>query len=180
MATTVNGWTVLTSNRTTGSLPRLRKWIIPGTGRHLFLRDGSAGFLLVHLALWFHERVERLDLGVWDEWGWAVRPIRGQTTGFSNHAGGVAADLNATRHPIGVPTARTFTDKQRAAIRRRLRLYRGLVVWGGGWSRPDAMHFELGRVSLGRVERVARVLMRSPRGRRILAANPGARQVIQS
>src|SRR4051812_28143633 len=94
-----NGYPVIETNRTTGSLPRLRKWIIPGTDRHVFLRDGSVGFVLVHLALWFHNTIERLDRGVWDEWGWAVRPVRGQTTGYSNHAAGAAEDLNATLHP---------------------------------------------------------------------------------
>jgi hypothetical protein len=181
MSTTVNGWPVLDS-RTTGPLPRLRKWILPGTDRHFLLRDGSLGFILAHVILWFHETVERLDLAedVWDEWGYAVRPVRGQTSGYSNHAGGVAADVNATRHPIGVDVARTFTAKQVALIRRRLRLYRGLVTWGGAWSRPDGMHFEISRSTLGAAERLARVLMLTPRGRRILAANPGARAAITS
>lgn len=180
MATTVNGWTVLESNRTDGALPRLRKWHVPGTNRHLYLRDGAAGFVLMHLILWFHEKIERLDLGVWDEWGWAVRPVRGQTSGYSNHAGGVAGDLNATRHPLGVPVAHTFTAKQARAIRLRLKLYRGLIIWGGSWSRPDGMHFELARANLSRLEKLARRLMLTRRGKRILAANPGAKKVIQS
>lgn len=180
MSLTVNGWTVLASNRTTGALPRLRRWYVPGAGRHIYLRDGAAGFLLIHLALWFHEKLERLDVGVWDDWGWAVRPVRGQTTGYSNHAGGVAEDLNATRHPIGVAVSRTFTPAQIRRIRWRLRIYRGLIIWGGAWTRPDGMHFELAPATLSRVERVARLLMLTPRGRRILKANPGAKEVITS
>lgn len=179
MSTTVNGWPVLDSD-TTGPLPRLRKWIVPDTDRHFLLRDGACGFVLVCVLLWFHEKVERLDLGIWDDWGWAVRPVRGQTTGYSNHAGGVAADANATRHPLAVPVASTFTDAQIKAIRRRLRLYLGLVIWGGDWNRPDGMHFELARADLSTVERLARVLMLTRRGRRILAANPGAKSVIKS
>jgi hypothetical protein len=175
----VNGWPLLAGG-TTGPLPRLRKWTVPGTGRHLYLRDGSAGFVLVHLALWFHERVERLDLGVWDEWGWAPRPIRGGTAP-SNHGSGTAADLNATRHPFGVATARTFTPGQIRRIRRRLKLYRGLIDWGGNWSHADAMHFELAPGSkLAAVERLARLLTKTPRGKRVLAANPGALAVIKS
>ncbi|MFT3871056.1 MAG: M15 family metallopeptidase [Nocardioides sp.] len=187
MSTTVSGWPVLTSNRTTGALPRLRKWVVPGASRHLYLRDGSAGFLLVHLALWWHQRVERLDLGVWDDWGWAVRAVRGQTSGYSNHAGGIAADLNATRHPRGVPTRSTLTDAQIAAVHKRLRLYKGLIIWGGDWPSPggsgvtDAMHFELGNYSrFDDIEVLARRLTKSPRGKRILAANPGALAVINS
>lgn len=182
MATTVNGWTVIQSNRTNGPLPRLRKWQLPGAenDRHFYLRDGACGFVLMHMILWFHEEIERLDTGVWDEWGWAVRPVRGQTTGFSNHAGGVAADLNATHHPIGVDVDRTFTLKQQRRIRRRLKLYCGLLIWGGDWSRPDGMHFEIDRANLASVEHLARDLMDTARGRRILEANRGARKVILS
>lgn len=184
MATTANGQEVLSSNRTTGPLPRLRKWLVPGTNRHLYLRDGSMGFILVHVALWFHECVERLDLSgqPWDEWGWAVRPQRGRTTGYSNHAGGVAEDLNATLHPRGVSVTRTMTPKQIRAIRNRMAwtILRGTVIWGGGWRTPDGMHFEIAPVPLSRCELVAKVLAKTPRGKRILAANPGAWDVIAS
>lgn len=98
MSYSQNGWKALDSTQS-GPLPRLRKWVIPGTGRHLVLRDGSAGFVLIHFALWWHEKVEPLDGGVWDEWGWAARPIRGGTT-TSNHASGTAMDLNATSIPL--------------------------------------------------------------------------------
>lgn len=183
MSTTVNGWPVLDSD-TTGPLPRLRKWIVPDIDRHFLLRDGSCGFVLMFVIVWFHEKIERLDLGVWDDWGHAVRPVRGQTSGYSNHAGGVAADVNATRHPLGVPAVDTFTSAQIRWIRLRVRLYRGVVIWGGDWSRPDGMHFELAGPSTGvnlpQVERLARLLMATPRGRRILAANPGAANVIKS
>lgn len=183
MSTSVNGWAVLDSS-TTGPLPRLRKWNVPtppdGPARHLNLRDGSAGFVLVHLALWFHEKVERLDTGQWDEWGWASRPIRGGTA-ISNHASGTAEDLNATRHPLGVPISRTFTPRQVRMIRRRLRRYRGVIHWGGNWSRPDGMHFEIAPgTTLAEAERVARRLVRSRRGRKVLEANPGALHVIRS
>jgi len=183
-----NGWPVLTS-RTTGPLPRLRRFVLPlhdagegaNPGRHLLLRDGSAGFLLAHAAVWWDDKVERLDLGVWDEWGWAYRPIRGGTVP-SNHSSGTAADLNATRHPLGVPVHATFTPAQVARIRRRMRVtYRGLVTWGGMWSRPDGMHLEISAgATLGQVEARARALMKTPRGRQVLRANPGLRKVIQS
>jgi hypothetical protein len=180
----LNGWPLL-SGAEHGELPKLRRWLVPTPGapgeRHLYLRDGSAGFLLIHLALWFHEEVERLDLGVWDEWGYAPRPIRGGSAP-SNHGSGTAADLNATRHPFRVPTLRTFTPAQVRAIRHRLKLYRGLIDWGGAW-RPenqDAMHFELAPGStLARVEHRARQLIDSPRGKRVLAANPGALAIIK-
>lgn len=180
----VNGWQLL-GGGTDGPLPRLRKFIVPTPGvpgeRHLYLRDGSAGFLLAHNALWFHESVERLDLGVWDEWGYAPRPIRSGSVP-SNHGSGTATDLNATRHPFHVPTLRTFTPAQVKRITARLHVYHGLIDWGGAW-RPenaDAMHFELAPGSrLDAVERRARQLIDTPRGRRVLEANPGLLAIIK-
>jgi hypothetical protein len=175
---------VLETNRTTGPLPRLRKWDIPGANRHLYLRDGAAGFALVHFALWWHHAISRLDGGTWDEWGWAVRPIRGQTSGFSNHASGTAEDLDATQYPRGVSIGRVFTARQIRRIRVRLamRKYGGLLRWGGDFqTTPDGMHVEIAPgMTLAAAERVAKRLMDTPRGRAILAANPGARKVIES
>lgn len=181
MATSVNGYPVLSTNRTTGSTPRLRKWVVPGANRHLFVRDGSTGFLLIHFALWWHEVIGRLDAkgAPWDEWGWAVRPVRGKTSGYSNHASGTAIDLDATRHPIGVSTSRTFSPLQKTRIRARIRFYRGCLTWGGDWRRPDGMHAEVS-AGMRSCEKRARALCKSKRGKRILAANPGARAVIFS
>lgn len=182
MSQTVNGQAVLFDSRTDGPHPHLRKWQIPGTKRSLLLRDGAIGFLLIHVALWFDESIERLDrIGdVWDEWGWAVRPVRGQSTGYSQHAGGCAEDLNATRHPRGVSVRHTFTNSQIRLIRLRMKMYNGCVRWGGEFSTPDGMHFEIGPVSLAKCERLAKILMKTPRGKRILAANKGAKAVILS
>jgi hypothetical protein len=180
MSSSQNGYPVLDPG-TTGPLPRLRKWTVPGTNRHLLLRDGSAGFLLIHLATWYDQKVEALDHEpTWDDWGYAARPVRGSTTTTSNHASGTACDLNATQHPMGVATARTFTAKQAADIRKRLRLYGGCIRWGGDYqNRPDAMHFEIDR-GMSAVEARARDLADSQRGKAILEANPGARAVIFS
>lgn len=179
MATSQNGYPVLTTNRTTGTLPRLRKWQIAGTGRYVYLRDGSAGFLLAHLAHWFHNNIEKIDTGTWDDWGWAVRPIRGQSTGYSNHAAGCAIDINATRHPRGVAITKTFTKTQVDKIHAQLKVYGGVIGWGGDYTKSpkDGMHFEIVK-PLADAERVARVLWTSPDGAPIIAANKGAADVI--
>jgi hypothetical protein len=175
MATSQNGFRVLDPGHAT-----IRKFQLPGVNRTLNLRNGSAGFLLVHNAVYIDRYVERLDLGVWDEWGHAVRPVRGQSSGYSNHASGTACDLNATRHPRGVATRKTWTDKQIAQIHNRLKMYDGCLRWGGDYVRvPDAMHWELNK-PLPAAERTARRLMRTKIGKEVLAANPGLRAVILS
>lgn len=172
MPNSQNGWPVLTT-----SSPLLHTWDLPNGATRLRLRQGSAGFLLVHLALWFDKRLEDLDEPLLDDWGHAYRPVRGFST-WSNHASGTAMDLNATDHPLAVD--HTFTDREELAIHRRLRLYDGCIRWGGDYqTRVDAMHFEINR-PLDACERVARRLLDSMRGRIILRDNPGQRAVILS
>jgi len=176
MATSQNGWPVLWAGD-----PHLHKWLLPGANRYLLLRNGCGGFLIAHYALFFHRKIERLDLGVWDDWGWAVRPVAGQTSGYSNHASGTAADLNATKHPLGVPAVATFTKTQIGVIHKRLdTVYDDSLRWGGDYhSRPDAMHIEV-NVPVEAANVAAIRLLDSPIGRDLLAANPGQKQVILS
>lgn len=182
MSQSVNGWNVLQPG---SSL--LHRWPVPEwdddkPDRGFTLRRGSVGFLLVHLATWFHDEIERLDTGTWDEWGHAVRPIT-RTNLYSNHSSGTAVDLNATRHPYHVPVSRTFTKQQIERIRGRLRLYDDVIEWGGDWSPEwvDGMHFEIAPgTAMDDIEVVARRLMKSWRGKRILALSPGQEKVILS
>lgn len=169
-----NGWPVIESSESS----LLHRWIVPGAARGFNLRKGSAGFLLTFTALWFDEKVEPIDVGVWDEWGWANRSIRGSTT-TSNHASGTAEDINATKHPLG--KVNTFPLAKRIRIRWFLRVrMRGCIRWGGDYTgRKDDMHWEIDR-SLTACEKRARKLMNTRRGRRILDANPGQRRVILS
>lgn len=178
MALSQNGWVVLDSD-TTGSMPRLRSWVIPGVDRRLLLRDGSAGFLLVHLAMWFDATIESVDAGAKDDWGYARRQISGSTQ-WSNHASGTAMDLNATKHPLGTATSKTFSAGEITAIHRRLDFFNDCIGWGGDYSsRPDAMHFEIVR-TLGPVEKRARTLTTSTRGVAICNRNPGVKALIFS
>lgn len=173
MSSSQNGWPALVP-----SSPLLINWELPRSNTRLRLRNGSAGFLLIHLALWFDKAVEDLDEPQLDDWGYAYRPVRGYTNTLSNHASGTAMDLNATDHPLGVD--HTFTPAEVSAIHKRLALYGGCIRWGGDYSgRKDAMHFEIDK-PMGDCERVARRLLDSPRGVRILADNPGQRAVILS
>lgn len=174
-----NGLPVLTP-ATDGPLPRLRKWVIPGTGRHILARDGCVGFLIAHWFLLYHETVERLNLHgePWDEWGYIDRTIA-QSDDITNHASGSAGDTNATRHPLGVRG--TYTPAQRRRMRFALvAIYRNCLRHGEFYvRRVDGMHVETDK-PFDVLERRARRLSRSKRGRRILEANPGARAVLFS
>jgi hypothetical protein len=174
-AVSSNGYDVL-SDRLDGPFPRLRAFVIPGVARALQLRDGSAGFLLVHLATRFNERVERID-PVPDDWGWSPRRIAG-TNVWSNHASGTAEDLNSLKHPQGKEALETFSRAQVTEIHRLLDRYDGCIRWGGDYrSTPDAMHFELDR-PLAEVIHKAQLLVPTVRGRAVCEANPGLKRLI--
>lgn len=177
MAISQNAWPALSS-----SSPSLHAWSVPTSDTHLRLRNGSAGFLLVHFVTYFDRRVEDIDdnyrNGELDDWAYAYRPVRGYETTLSNHSSGTAMDLNATEHPLGVDG--TFTEAQVRLIHRRLERYAGCIRWGGDYNgRPDEMHFELDQ-PLGAAEKVARSLIETPVGRAVLKANPGQKAVILS
>jgi hypothetical protein len=156
MAVSGNGWLVLTSPPAAVE--------IPGTTVRLRMRGGEVATVLAYVARRFHREVEPLTLAVaespgYDDWGWAVRNVRGSTTVISNHASGTAIDLNATRHPRGVQG--TFTRKQIKAVRAILaatvdrRTGDPVVRWGEDFhSTVDGMHFEI-NATADAVERVA-------------------------
>lgn len=146
----------------------IRTFEIPRCERHIRLRQGAPGLLLVHFATWFDREIEPLDQGVWDEWGYAERDIRGSET-VSNHASGTAMDLNATMHPMGVRD--TFTAAQKRKINKRLRLYNGCIRAGLNYqNRPDDMHFEIIE-EIAKVRRVWERLAKTPIGVQVLRAN---------
>jgi hypothetical protein len=165
MSRSQNGYPVLTR-------PQCRVWKMPikGQHRHFILAPGAPGFLLVHFALWFHDRIQPINVGVWDDWGWAARPIRGSSV-ISNHASGTAIDLNAVRNPLGRRGGFKYLINGKTAewrIRYRLRVhYKGCIRWGGDYiSRADEMHFEI-VAPRAKVKRVATRLRNTKRGKRI-------------
>lgn len=178
MSSSQNGWPLLDY----GS-PLLHTWVIPartGTIR-VTLRNGSAGFLLAFFLLLWAEKIEPLRGRIVDDWGHARRRIRGtsSTREESNHGSGTAADANATQHPLGVEGTLTIKEKRRI-LRWLDRRFKGTLRHGAFYrGRVDEMHVEID-APLRACERRARVLMRTPRGRRILKANPGQRAVIRS
>lgn len=85
-----------------------------------------------------------------DDWGYASRYIRGLEAQhvLSNHAWGLAVDLNAADHPLG----RRGTGVPDWVVKEA---HRWGLFWGGNYkTRPDEMHFEY----VDRPEDVARHL----------------------
>lgn len=115
------------------------KWYtVSGTLVQLRLNADAAPLLVTAAAMW-HHKIEPLREG-WC-WSYTYRTIAGSTL-LSNHSSGTAIDLNAPRHPMGVPASKTMTFRQRRRARMIAKRY-GLI-WGGTWkSRPDAMHYEI-------------------------------------
>lgn len=141
MSTSQNGWPVRTSSADLTPLPWVTGRVVPG--------DVYAVF--DYLCRRFDREVENIDPK--SSWGYAYRAVRGQTSGFSNHASGTAIDLNAPRHPLG--RSGTFTLAQATAIRRILADLDGVIRWGGNYSgRKDEMHFEI-NASAADVKRAA-------------------------
>jgi hypothetical protein len=122
----------------------IASFTIPGTTRKVSLRKGDTSVILLNFFAWFHVNIEPIDVGVFDDWGYAERTIRGSSTTLSTHASGTSGDLNATKHPLG--KRNTFSADQARRIRDRLRYYEGCIRWGGDYeNRADEMHFEINR-----------------------------------
>jgi hypothetical protein len=130
MATSQNGWTVLFS-----APAATMRWI---TGR---IRPGDVEVVFDYLCARLNE-IET-NKPAWS-WGWAVRAVRGQTSGYSNHASATAIDYNAPAHPLGV--AGTWSAEEKAHINRILQEMDWIIRWGENYSgRKDGMHFEINK-----------------------------------
>lgn len=73
-------------------------------------------------------------------WGYAHRRVRGSSTTWSNHAWGLAIDLDAPENPMTTSTSASHEMPSDAGAIARRWGFR----WGGEWRpRRDYMHFEL-------------------------------------
>ena len=130
-----NGWPASPDQKEIG----IKEFKIKNTDRKMRLQK-DAGVILTALAAEFHAQVEPIDEGVFDDWAYAYREVRGSDSDLSNHSSGTAIDLNATKHPLHAEN--TFTKQQAATIRELCKKYG--VRWGGDYTkRKDEMHFEI-------------------------------------
>ena len=118
---------------------KIKSYPVKGTDRKLKCAE-SVGPLLAAFASEFHELIEPIDEGTFDDWGYCYRMVRGDATKLSNHSSGTAIDLNATHHALG--KVGTFPAEKVPMIRALAKKY-GLK-WGGDYkNRKDEMHFEV-------------------------------------
>jgi hypothetical protein len=118
---------------------KIKSYPVKGTDRKLRCAE-SVGPLLAAFAAEFHELIEPIDEGTFDDWAYAYRMVRGDATKLSCHSSGTAIDLNATKHPLG--KSGTFPAEKVPMIRALSKKY-GLK-WGGDFrSRKDEMHWEI-------------------------------------
>jgi hypothetical protein len=118
---------------------KIKSYPVKGTDRKLRCAE-SVGPLLAAFAAEFHELIEPIDEGTFDDWGYAYRMVRGDQTKLSCHSSGTAIDLNATKHPLG--KSGTFPAEKVPMIRALSKKY-GLK-WGGDFrTRKDEMHWEV-------------------------------------
>lgn len=141
MSRSQNGWYA-------GPDLRTRPLVVAGESFSPGVLDNDDVYaVLRYVAEQMHARVEPIVSAGWhqaDDWGFYYRPNANDPTSLSNHSSATAFDYNATRHPNGVPTRRTFTDRQIQEIHQILAEVSWVVRWGGDYTRtPDAMHFEI-------------------------------------
>jgi hypothetical protein len=139
MATAQNGWPVIPN--TDAGRRKLADLVLPGTMPHpVRVLDGDVATIARWHVREYHRRVEPIKPA--GCWGWNVRKI-GDGPDWSNHAAACAWDLNAPDNPDGTPTAKVMTPAQIHECHKLERESGGVLRWGGDWSDPDAMHWEI-------------------------------------
>ena len=135
MTKSQNGWPASKNEKEIG----IKIFKVKNTDRKMRLQE-DAGVILAAFAAEFHAQVEPIDEGVFDDWAYAYRDVRGSDSDLSNHASGTAIDLNATKHPLHAQN--TFTKQQAVIIRELCKKYG--IRWGEDYKgRIDPMHYEV-------------------------------------
>lgn len=132
MPTSQNGLPVSADRNAIG----VRTFQVPGRGDVFLPIRADIAPLFLEMARWWDSWETLMVPGCW---GYAYRPIRGQSSGYSNHASGSAIDLNAPRHPLGAVGTLGVHKDAVITKARSLGLRSGAEYTG----RKDEMHVEL-------------------------------------
>lgn len=134
---TIKGWPVIAR----GTDPLLKEFTVPGTKRKLRLRK-DVGPYLVAFASEYHQQIAPIDEGTFDDWAWSPVRTGRASKNISDHCGGVAIDLNATKEGSQSRSNVWWKKHPVKALKMRalLRKYR-LLEWGGDYKNfYDPMH----------------------------------------
>jgi hypothetical protein len=139
IGTSQNGWPVYDT-----TAPYVRFTV---EGRGFWAANADVAIVMKDYITWYHKNIESINLKVrespgYDDWSYNVRPVRGQTTGYSNHGSATAIDINATLHPRGVHG--TYSTAQRNKIKAKIATYGGVLRHGEFYTKTvDGMHVEI-------------------------------------
>jgi len=118
----------------------IQNYQVPGSNRYISCNPLVAP-ILIEFAAWFHKYIEKIDVGQYDDWGYATPVVIPGSNVISNHGSGTAEDLNSTRHPWKSVKS-GFSKLQEIRIRWKCRQLG--IRWGfdyTGWK--DPMHYEI-------------------------------------
>lgn len=150
MAKTIKGWDVIPKMND----PRLKLFTVPGTKRKLRLRKDVGGYLIAFAAE-YNRVIAPIDKGTFDDWSWTAPRTGRASSKISDHCGGVAIDLNATKEGSQSKSNVWWVNHPVKALRmkRLLRQY-NLLEWGGNYKNfYDPMHFCIHTPNVATVKR---------------------------
>ena len=166
MTTTINGWKVIDK----GNSPMLKLFTVPGTKRKLLLRK-DVGPYLVAFAADYHKQIAPIDEGTFDDWAWAPPRKGNASSKISDHCGGVAIDLNATKEGSQSKSNVWWAKHPIKAARMRRLLHKyTLLEWGGNYKNfYDPMHLVIKKPDVAAVRAEMKRLGITPTGRQRVA-----------
>ncbi len=151
-----NGW-LASADR---NVIRVKNFQVPNANRHFSCAEEVAP-ILIGFAAWYHQYIQKIDVGTYDDWGYATPVVIPGSSVISNHGSGTAIDINATLHQWRAPQS-GFSVLQVIRIRWRCRALG--IRWGwdytSGWK--DPMHFEIIETSAQVRARVAKMKLPMP------------------
>jgi hypothetical protein len=155
MLTSQNGWTASANKNAIG----VKNFDVPGTTRHFSCASAVAP-ILINFAAEFHQTIEKIDVGTYDDWGYNFALIP-NSKDYSNHCSGTALDIDATLHPW----KKSGTFKPLKLIQLRLLVKKYGIRWGGDYLHgfKDEMHFEITETPEQVKARIAKMKLTMPK-----------------
>ena len=139
LAKTIHGWPVIEH----ADDVRLHLFTIPGCPKRKMRLREDVGPYLVAFASEYHRLIAPLDEGTFDDWAWSPLRLGRASSSVSDHCGGVAIDLNATREGAQSSSNLTWWNNPIRRVKlARLRKRFSLLEWGGDYKHfRDPMHW---------------------------------------